>query len=200
VVIAIISILTALLAPSLKKARDSAKSITCMNNLRQIGIAETSYSSDNEGLFVPNRLDDPDPTFWCQRLLPYLGQNKVSWPSAPYAPVFWCPSATQSTVQDPLNGYESTYLTKLSYGQNIYLGGWPPGMPGHRQVEVQKTSRMVLVTDANFAAIDSGPTTTSFRHDNQINILFVDGHIEKSQAPINTVGGKYNWIIGSENN
>ncbi|MBI4028410.1 MAG: type II secretion system protein, partial [Verrucomicrobia bacterium] len=39
VVIAIISILAALLMPALKSARDTAKSIKCVHNLKQIGTA-----------------------------------------------------------------------------------------------------------------------------------------------------------------
>ena len=48
IVIAIIAILSALLLPALAKAKASAKRIQCISNLRQLGLAATSYWDSNE--------------------------------------------------------------------------------------------------------------------------------------------------------
>ena len=49
VVIAIIALLAALLLPALGSARDAARRAACGSNLRQVGLALTSYAHDNEG-------------------------------------------------------------------------------------------------------------------------------------------------------
>ena len=69
VVIAIISILVALLLPAVQAARSAARKIACANHMRQLALASHLFAQDHGGA-LPRRL-------WHATLLPYLEETAV---------------------------------------------------------------------------------------------------------------------------
>jgi len=59
VVIGIIALLISILLPALNKAREASQVAKCLSNMRQLGMAAASYTTENKGYLVPADVYDP---------------------------------------------------------------------------------------------------------------------------------------------
>lgn len=72
VVIAIIAILAAMLLPALSKAKEKARTISCLNNLRQLGMAAHLYTGDAND-FLPPNISGSQPGSWVEGKMDWTG-------------------------------------------------------------------------------------------------------------------------------
>lgn len=117
VVIAIIGILASMILPALSKAKGKALRISCVNNLRQNGLAFRMWADDNDGRFpwrqtTGNGGSKGEPEAWKSFS---LIRSEISTPR-----VFRCPSdGERDRAYDwsttPGNGFEAMKNTALSY-------------------------------------------------------------------------------------
>jgi prepilin-type N-terminal cleavage/methylation domain-containing protein/prepilin-type processing-associated H-X9-DG protein len=112
VVIAIIGILVALLLPAVQAAREAARRMQCLNQIKQLALALHNYH-DVAKKFPPGAISDPNPaggtsygrpprTTYIVHLMPYIEQNTVydtiDFVNRPVAPgLCWFGNNAQAT-------------------------------------------------------------------------------------------------------
>ena len=78
VVMAIIALLIAILVPAVQAARESARRISCSNNLRQLALACLSFESTQRRLPYGRKYDFWDSYTWTQLTLPWIDQQSFA--------------------------------------------------------------------------------------------------------------------------
>lgn len=207
VVIAIIAILAAMLLPALAHAKAVGQRVSCMNKLRQWGLAQTMYCNDNDD-YMPRESAHTSASLnsWTEakapassdvwyNALPMLINQK---PASGYfndrgsfydtSTLFHCPLAKFLPNATTLSGvyYSIAMNSKLIQGSDLTI----------KSRTVQKPSQTVFFlenrlkgdpmvdpkqaddTDPDLGQPSSSATRFGARHSGQGNIAFVDGHAE----------------------
>lgn len=107
VVIAIIAILAALLLPALAKAKDKAKRIQCVSNLKQWALGFQVYGVDNNDSMPPGWYDPNG--MWMVELQPIIPGAQIG------GPICFCPMATLTRDTIPVT-FTTTGCTPLAWG------------------------------------------------------------------------------------
>lgn len=170
VVIGVIALLASLLLPALQKARDKARQIKCMSNLKQMGLAEMMYADDYDGWMVWSYYNSVS---WSRILVNagYLTSNSYS-----LGGVLRCPSKKDGSI---FNQYERC----MHLGDSRYWGGlWYYGPKKLHKCPFPSTTPMTIDGRGDGDTYDiwlqAHVSALDLRHFGGINVLFVDGHVE----------------------
>ncbi len=176
VVIAIIAILAAMLLPVLSRAKEQARRVECMNNLKQMGVGVALYVDDCEELLPGG----PAPahsftSFWMWWLYPYVTNTQLKdpyWsgiqPPTGASRIFVCPSTEQSIRSQPSgHGLDNAFMSYLrtAYAKNGFInghmstgGGWYPEDPADWRYQNNISRlRRVVKPDTTLLVVDTGP-------------------------------------------
>lgn len=156
VVIAIIAILAGMLLPALSKAKEKAKTTSCINNLRQLGIAQAVYGADFDDRFTYTfyvRGANVIRKGWFNALQPYQGTTNL----------LLCPNKTKK-FKEVVALYPSEVGEKATsnYQMNFRLGGcdwqgtWDvKDWPSRRLGTVINAAKTVHMTDGGVKPLNS---------------------------------------------
>ena len=207
VVIAIIAILASMLLPALNKARNTAKTAGCVNNLKTLGMGQSFYTNDFSEWIVQGRSGGWG-TEWFNML---SGDQTYCKGSVKYVPYVWnktqgafvCPAASRGFGDDPATPrYAYTH-----FAINLQLAGMWSGLSTRNGPPVtnmmRKTSSLTIPSKAmllgdnqrtnqfrsdysdfcsyRHGADDSRPLDTTYAAwasmKGKCNFLFMDGHV-----------------------
>ena len=198
--IAIIAILAAMLLPALGAAREKAKNIACVSNMKQMGNIFSFYENDYNGCLL---YDTKSTDWWLDN---YIKQGYLPKKNPKIA---YCPAVLKGTV--PANGtsytsteYYSTY-GRFSLGDTLHSGrsfkfnnngGATNGMRGWLMKRIKYPSAFINMGDSQ---IKGGSRQSSFvkpresdtanfsfsTHKSNGNFLFATGNVESVTHPLN---------------
>jgi prepilin-type N-terminal cleavage/methylation domain-containing protein len=183
VVIAIIAILAGIMMPALAKAKQTARSASCQNNLHQLAVASLTYSVDMNGRLPYFRT--------------WLSSNRISMTNG----LMWRYVTAKETYLCPTDKRELASKKRPSWATNAATAGVGPG--GNRMRDYsyamscgmchnidtalfKSPARTMLFMEAYLATNDYsgevGPTFAShslaLRHGRRGNLIMTDMHME----------------------
>ena len=210
VVIAIIAILAAMLLPALSKAREKSRTISCINNLKQIGTHCLIYSNDHDsflpiysnGYFGPVHMSGMAQNWYSIDILinnGYLGTvpTTLAQKEQMCKTLFKCPSDTDIYTSNVSSNAEvkSSYSCQIVSPANTNI---PTSWSEERKQRCNTASgsiRNVMFGDlVPTQTMVSGGTKRARHGENTFNNLYMDGHAVSCTLPASeSTLGNYNY-------
>jgi len=164
VVIAIIAILAAMLLPALSKAKNRAKEMGCLTNLKELQVCWIMYSDDYNQNLVPNGKSAETAANWVPGLMSnasdatnlLLLESGALYPYNKSTGIYKCPADINLNPQ-------SGVVTVRSYSMNCYMNGSDvgnthDGLTGYT-VNTKLTQIRTPTPSLAFVFLDESPNT-----------------------------------------
>ncbi len=199
VVVAIIAVLVAILLPALNSARDRARTISCLSNLRQTGVAFLYYVDDNNGTYPQGYASGG----WPNRLRPYVKSqfavfHYYAHPGVDYPGYVMSTGLCPSHINHPIRS--AVVSADFTYNYSVF-GFYPWHAYPINSSTITDTARTFLIADG-YDGLDVNAGCFVFTHGHLaakkgvlgavhgngklVNMLFADGHSETRRFPDGT--------------
>ncbi|MBO4513168.1 MAG: prepilin-type N-terminal cleavage/methylation domain-containing protein [Victivallales bacterium] len=185
VVIAIIAILAAMLLPALSNARAKARLVSCVNNLKQVGIAFSLYCDDYEGM-LPSASPEYTPGVYDSAHGPHWYEYNGVMVKNGYTTVQVIGGDATHKGGCPANPYGNS-----TYTLNRYVAGWEAPKAVYRKpasyrapsrtfhiCDNDRTGHSALECPAMIIMAAGDNPNVFIRHRDKANFLFLDTHVE----------------------
>ncbi len=206
-VIAIIAILAGLLLPALARAKLKAQSITCLSNLKQLGLSWQMYAGDNNNLMVNNWVDSA--TSWTDGIQGNVTTTQgatnvlmlekgLLWQYNPALGIYQCPTANKGPAAAPKVRLVRNYSMEGRMGGANDPSDNTTGILGTKYPEYSKLDQVLSpppseafnFVDESLETVDDGyfaiqnvsnewQNSPTARHGNSGTFAFADGHSER---------------------
>ncbi len=198
VVIAIIAILAAILFPVFARAREKARQSSCQSNMKQIGLATLMYVQDYDETMPAFRYN-----YQGNSSARYFGFYDAQYPYMKNVQIFVCPSGSYTFTwrRDELPNATGPYGRSITISYSVPYGisgsVWNYSGEGVKLADIAEPATTIMMMEAANPYLspeervgfntDGTPIPANeqgevgrvrYRHNNQINFLYCDGHVK----------------------